>query len=100
MIYDLFGVSNHFGGVGGGHYTAFAKNSLNNKWYSFNDSSCGETNTSRIVSDAAYNLFYRMRDDQNPTNNLDYEKLHQEADPTFVKELLEHERAKQAAKKK
>lgn len=25
-IYDLFGISNHYGGLGGGHYTAFAKN--------------------------------------------------------------------------
>jgi ubiquitin carboxyl-terminal hydrolase 4/11/15 len=36
--YDLFAVSNHFGGLGGGHYTAFAKNPLNNKWHDFNDS--------------------------------------------------------------
>ena len=27
LIYDLFAVSNHFGGLGGGHYTAFIKNS-------------------------------------------------------------------------
>lgn len=25
-IYDLFGISNHYGGLGGGHYTAYAKN--------------------------------------------------------------------------
>lgn len=25
-IYDLFAISNHFGGLGGGHYTAYAKN--------------------------------------------------------------------------
>lgn len=25
-IYDLICVSNHYGGMGGGHYTAFAKN--------------------------------------------------------------------------
>ena len=24
--YDLFGVSNHMGGLGGGHYTAYCKN--------------------------------------------------------------------------
>jgi ubiquitin carboxyl-terminal hydrolase 4/11/15 len=28
LIYDLFAVSNHSGGVGGGHYTAFGKNYL------------------------------------------------------------------------
>lgn len=26
MIYDLFAISNHYGGLGGGHYTAYAKN--------------------------------------------------------------------------
>ena len=26
-VYDCFAVSNHYGGLGGGHYTAFAKNS-------------------------------------------------------------------------
>jgi ubiquitin C-terminal hydrolase len=24
-LYDLFAVSNHFGGLGGGHYTAYAQ---------------------------------------------------------------------------
>jgi ubiquitin carboxyl-terminal hydrolase 4/11 len=34
-LYDLFAVDNHYGGLGGGHYTANAKNFLNNKWYSY-----------------------------------------------------------------
>lgn len=29
--YELYAVSNHYGGLGGGHYTAFAKNK--DKWY-------------------------------------------------------------------
>jgi ubiquitin carboxyl-terminal hydrolase 4/11/15 len=32
LIYDLYAVSHHMGGLGGGHYTATCKNSLNNKW--------------------------------------------------------------------
>lgn len=28
VIYDLYAVSNHFGGLGGGHYTACAKNKV------------------------------------------------------------------------
>lgn len=25
LLYDLFAISNHFGGTGGGHYTAYCK---------------------------------------------------------------------------
>lgn len=32
-------VSNHYGGLGGGHYTAYAKNPFYDKWFEFNDSS-------------------------------------------------------------
>ncbi|MGH0162009.1 UNVERIFIED_CONTAM: hypothetical protein FKN15_042278 [Acipenser sinensis] len=37
--YDLIAVSNHYGGMGGGHYTAFAKSKDDDKWYYFDDSS-------------------------------------------------------------
>jgi ubiquitin carboxyl-terminal hydrolase 4/11/15 len=36
LIYDLFAVDNHYGGLGGGHYTAFAKNFYDDEWYEFN----------------------------------------------------------------
>lgn len=35
-IYDLFAVDDHWGGLGGGHYTAFAKNYTDHKWYEYN----------------------------------------------------------------
>lgn len=38
LVYDLFGVDEHMGGLGGGHYRAYACNHLNNKWYHFDDS--------------------------------------------------------------
>jgi ubiquitin carboxyl-terminal hydrolase 4/11/15 len=31
-VYDLYAVSQHMGGLGGGHYTATCKNFMNNKW--------------------------------------------------------------------
>ena len=37
-IYDLYAVSNHYGNMGFGHYTAFARNPINGKWYEFDDS--------------------------------------------------------------
>ena len=36
LIYDLFAVDNHYGGLGGGHYTAFAKNFNDDTWYEYN----------------------------------------------------------------
>jgi ubiquitin carboxyl-terminal hydrolase 4/11/15 len=36
LIYDLFGVDNHYGGLGGGHYTAFAQNFYDGEWYEYN----------------------------------------------------------------
>lgn len=36
LVYDLFAVDNHYGGLGGGHYTAFAKNYIDGNWYEYN----------------------------------------------------------------
>ncbi|KAK6436180.1 hypothetical protein LTR95_007632, partial [Oleoguttula sp. CCFEE 5521] len=60
-IYDLFAVDNHFGGLGGGHYTASAKNFFDGQWYDYNDSSCSKLGDAPRRSAAAYLLFYRRR---------------------------------------
>lgn len=36
LVYDLFAVDNHFGGLGGGHYTATAQNFFDKQWYNYN----------------------------------------------------------------
>lgn len=36
LTYDLFAVDNHFGGLGGGHYTATAQNFFDKQWYNYN----------------------------------------------------------------
>ncbi|KAK4049142.1 hypothetical protein OIV83_004340 [Microbotryomycetes sp. JL201] len=62
LIYDLYAVDNHFGGLGGGHYTAYAKNYENAKWYDFDDSRVTEvTDPSSVVTRAAYLVMYRRR---------------------------------------
>ncbi|KAI9141081.1 hypothetical protein BKA69DRAFT_1038720 [Paraphysoderma sedebokerense] len=61
FVYDLYAVSNHFGGLGGGHYTAYAKNPIDNRWYDFDDSSVQPISESKVKSPAAYLLFYRRR---------------------------------------
>ncbi|XP_048012804.1 ubiquitin carboxyl-terminal hydrolase 15-like isoform X3 [Megalobrama amblycephala] len=60
--YDLIAVSNHYGGMGGGHYTAYAQNKEDHKWYNFDDSSVSPTGEEQIVSKAAYVLFYQRQD--------------------------------------
>uniref|UniRef100_A0A8D3BQ40 Ubiquitin carboxyl-terminal hydrolase n=1 Tax=Scophthalmus maximus TaxID=52904 RepID=A0A8D3BQ40_SCOMX len=47
--YDLIAVSNHYGGMGGGHYTAYANNKDDGKWYNFDDSSASPANEDQIV---------------------------------------------------
>lgn len=60
-IYDCYAVSNHYGGLGGGHYTAYAKN--NGSWFYFDDSRVSEVkDENEVISSAAYVLFYRRRD--------------------------------------
>ncbi|CAN1299573.1 Ubiquitin carboxyl-terminal hydrolase 10 [Linum perenne] len=87
--YDLYAISNHYGGLGGGHYTAYAKYKRQqtqwwvfvsyitlmffcslllmrnvqlideNRWYNFDDSRVTPVNESDIKTSAAYVLFYR-----------------------------------------
>jgi ubiquitin C-terminal hydrolase len=59
-VYELYAVSNHYGGLGGGHYTAFAKNG--ESWYDFNDSSVRPIDSKDIQGNSAYILFYRRKD--------------------------------------
>ncbi|XP_076358594.1 ubiquitin carboxyl-terminal hydrolase 15-like [Tachypleus tridentatus] len=56
--YDLIAVANHFGGMGGGHYTAYAKNKETQQWHYFDDSSVSSASEENVVSKAAYVLFY------------------------------------------
>ncbi|KAH0596359.1 hypothetical protein MHUMG1_06221 [Metarhizium humberi] len=61
-IYDLIGVDDHYGGLGGGHYTAYAKNFVDGRWYNYNDSSVHVvSDPTSVITSAAYLLFYRRR---------------------------------------
>lgn len=64
-LYDLYAVSEHSGGLGGGHYTAVAKNFRDHRWYTFNDSLVSPVNEkdveSTLVTSRAYVLFYKRR---------------------------------------
>uniref|UniRef100_A0A1A7YXQ2 ubiquitinyl hydrolase 1 n=1 Tax=Iconisemion striatum TaxID=60296 RepID=A0A1A7YXQ2_9TELE len=67
-IYDLYAVINHYGGMIGGHYTAYArlpsdKNSQRSDvgWRLFDDSTVTMVDESQVVTRYAYVLFYRRR---------------------------------------
>ncbi|XP_068154273.1 ubiquitin carboxyl-terminal hydrolase 8 isoform X3 [Drosophila tropicalis] len=57
-IYQLYAVSNHYGTMEGGHYTAFCKSANYKRWYKFDDQIVSTLDTSSVVSSAAYILFY------------------------------------------
>lgn len=58
--YDLYAVSNHMGGLGGGHYTAHTLNRFDDTWYEFNDSSYRSVDESihKRLFKSSYVLFY------------------------------------------
>uniref|UniRef100_A0A8C3XIY2 Ubiquitin carboxyl-terminal hydrolase 8 n=1 Tax=Chelydra serpentina TaxID=8475 RepID=A0A8C3XIY2_CHESE len=54
--FNLF--SNHYGGLDGGHYTAYCRNATKQRWYKFDDHEVSEISASSVKSSAAYILFY------------------------------------------
>ncbi|GAV77157.1 UCH domain-containing protein, partial [Cephalotus follicularis] len=56
--YMLYAVSNHYGSMGGGHYTAFVHHG-GDRWYDFDDSNVYPISQDKIRTSAAYVLFYR-----------------------------------------
>ncbi|KAA8550136.1 hypothetical protein F0562_001848 [Nyssa sinensis] len=56
--YMLYAVSNHYGSMGGGHYTAFVHHG-GDRWYDFDDSHVSPISEDKIKTSAAYVLFYR-----------------------------------------
>ncbi|XP_062356457.1 ubiquitin carboxyl-terminal hydrolase 19 isoform X1 [Cinclus cinclus] len=67
-MYDLYAVINHYGGMIGGHYTAYARlpNDKSSQrsdvgWRLFDDSTVTTVDESQVVTRYAYVLFYRRR---------------------------------------
>jgi ubiquitin carboxyl-terminal hydrolase 2/21 len=62
LRYELFAVSNHYGNLSGGHYTAMCRvpqpDGEGEDWYSFNDESVVRVSPSQVVSQYAYVLWY------------------------------------------
>ncbi len=58
-VYDLFAISQHYGSLSSGHYTALCKN--HHEWYDFDDESVNKVDERKVMNNAAYLLFYRKR---------------------------------------
>lgn len=72
LLYDLYAVSNHYGSLSFGHYTAYCKNPENGNWYDFNDSSVSQLHSENdVISNSAYVLYY-IRKDFFPTKEYDF----------------------------
>lgn len=66
--YELFAVSEHMGGLGGGHYTAVTKNFKSGDWYACDDTRVTPLSSSStggpesgVVTPHAYVLFYQRK---------------------------------------
>merc|ERR1712224_627929 len=55
LIYDLYAISNHYGNMGFGHYTAYCQNPVTNQWYEFDDSRVSQVNVSMLKSSICTN---------------------------------------------
>ena len=63
-VYDLFAISQHYGSLGGGHYTATCAYE-GQGWYAFNDTGVARAEAMDPADSArsAYVLFYRRQQD-------------------------------------
>ena len=81
--YNLYGVIYHVGSLSSGHYYAFTKNPLNNKWYRFNDSTVqyipDEIIEREIMNGGSYILFYK-KNYINSENSTDIDAVNSDED--------------------
>jgi ubiquitin carboxyl-terminal hydrolase 4/11/15 len=62
QLYRLYGVSEHIGALGGGHYiahTIVVGDDGSQQWFEFNDTSVSQSRAEYAHSDLAYVLFYQ-----------------------------------------
>ena len=62
-LFDLIGVICHHGTAGGGHYTSYCLNYINEQWYEFDDQYVTEVDAQQVENCEAYVLFYRKKND-------------------------------------
>ena len=95
--YNLYGVVNHFGALGAGHYVASAKSEHDGRWHCFNDHHCRLLDESEVMTSHAYMLFY-VREDMEGVNITDvFPPNPHGADADVREEDIEHMMAQRDA---
>ena len=56
--FNLYAVSNHFGSLEGGHYTAYCSSNVLKGWHKYDDQDVSAMQPENVTSSAAYILFY------------------------------------------
>ncbi|EGV66692.1 ubiquitin C-terminal hydrolase [Yamadazyma tenuis] len=88
LTYDLIAVDNHYGGLGGGHYTGSALNFRDNRWYYFDDSRVSPIeDPKKVITSAAYLLFYRKRTKDNLLGGEKFSQLIEEGKKQYETNL-------------
>lgn len=59
--FTLYGVSNHFGSMEGGHYTAYCYSQVYDKWHKYDDNEVSAMSPGNVKTSAAYILFYSAK---------------------------------------
>jgi len=88
--YDLTGIVCHHGTAGGGHYTAYALNPINEEWYEFDDSYVTQVEPSAVVNAEAYVLFYRKNSTRMEDIRAEIQEVlrHQNSAPSLVNHYI------------
>ena len=80
----------HHGTSGGGHYTAYALNPVNEEWYEFDDSFVTKVEPSVVLNAEAYVLFYRKTSVRMDDVRTEIQELlrHQTNTPSLVQHYI------------
>ncbi|XP_078718065.1 ubiquitin carboxyl-terminal hydrolase 8 isoform X2 [Lampetra fluviatilis] len=68
--YNLYAVSNHYGSLDGGHYTAYAHNTVRDSWFKFDDHEVEFIYPKNVSTSAGYILFYSALPQQPPRMDI------------------------------
>ncbi|KAK7497015.1 hypothetical protein BaRGS_00011751 [Batillaria attramentaria] len=82
--YDLVAVVCHHGTAGGGHYTAYCLNHINEQWYEFDDQYVTEVDVSQVINCEAYVLFYKKNDEHMLNLRLKAMKIRDAHEPSLL----------------